>query len=80
MERWRAAQSLGPDDRPGAVFMTVTAGEIKDTGTEWLAARVIARHVPGDEIYEPERLESGIKALIIILQDKLEALRRERNA
>lgn len=62
MERWRAAQSLGPDERPGAVFMTVTAGEFAGTNTEWLGARVVARPA-GRQTYDPNAWKTESKQL-----------------
>ena len=80
MQRWRAVQGSEPANQPGMVFMTILAGNTEDFDQEWLAARVIARRAGGHKTYEAESLESGIKALIVILQDKLEALHRERYA
>jgi len=80
MEGWRVVQGSEPADQPGMLFMTVLAGKTEDFNNEWLGARIIARPALGHKAHEAETLENGINALISALQNKLEALRRQRAA
>ena len=74
MEGWKAVQSSGPDNQPGMVCNTLSAGALdSDPKKEWFQAMVIAP--PADDpTDEDQRLEKGLTRLISLLQEKLSAL------